>query len=87
MLYARSFILIRINWCRRQRMQACTEPEKDGWRAEEEGLRDALLKRDHSNHYRYSPPGVFERYSMGFEDGQALIRLACVERQLASSHH
>jgi hypothetical protein len=78
-------ILFRINWCRRQRTQAGTQPERDGWRAEEEGLRDALLKRDHTRQYRYYPSCVFERYAMGFEDGQALIRLSGVDRDLAPS--
>lgn len=78
-------ILARIEWCRRQRTQAHTEPALEGWRAEEEGLRDAFLRRDHTNHYRYSLPSVFMRYAMGFEDGQALIRLAWVDRHVATS--
>jgi hypothetical protein len=28
---------------------------------------------------------VFDRYEMGFEDGQALIRLAWVDRHVATS--
>lgn len=80
-----TFIAARIEWCRHQGTQARTEPELEGWRAEEEGLRDALLNRDHTNNYQYSPPGVFVRYAMGFQDGQALIRLAWVERHLATS--
>ena len=78
-------ILARIEWCRSQKMHAHTEPELEGWRAEEDGLRDALLHRDHTKLYRYSPPGVFVRYAMGFEDGQALIRLAWVERHFVTS--
>jgi hypothetical protein len=78
-------VVARIEWCQRQRMQACTEPELEGWRAEEEGLLDALLHRDHTKLYRYSPRGVFVRYAMGFEDGQALIRLAGVDQHLATS--
>jgi hypothetical protein len=78
-------VLARIEWCRRQRTQARTAPELEEWRAEEEGLLDAFLKRDHTNHYRYSSPSVFERYAMGLEDGQALIRLAWVDRHLATS--
>jgi hypothetical protein len=78
-------VVARIEWCRRQRIQACTDPELEGWRAEEAGLLDALLNRDHAKHYRYSPPGVFMRYAMGLEDGQALIRLAWVDRHLATS--
>ncbi len=84
MIVTNPSILARIEWCWWQSTQALTEPELDGWRAEAEGLRDALLNRDHMNHYRDSPPSVFERYVMGFEDGQALIRLAWVERHVAT---
>ena len=80
-----AFIMSRIEWCRQQRLQAHTQAELEGWHAEEEGLRDALLNRDHTKHYRYSPPVVFERYEMGFEDGRALIRLAWVDRHVATS--
>jgi hypothetical protein len=69
-------LLARIEWCREQRMQARTQAELEGWRAEEEGLLDALLGRDHTSHYRYSPPGLFERYAMGLQDGRSLVRLA-----------
>ena len=72
-------LLARIAWCRRQRRQAPTQREVDGWRAEEEGLRDALLKRDRTYQYRYSPSILFERYAMGLEDGRSLIRLGWVD--------
>jgi hypothetical protein len=78
-------VVARIEWCQRQRMQAGTEHELEGWRAEEEGLLDALLNRDHTNQYRYCPPDVFERYAIGLQDGQALIRLAWVDQHLATS--
>ena len=68
-------LVARIEWCRRQRRRATTQREVDGWCAEEEGLWDALLERDHTDQYRHSPPSVFERYAMGLEDGRALIRL------------
>ncbi len=71
-------VVFRIEWCQRQRTKAHTRPEDEGWRAEEEGLRDALLHRDHTKEYRNAPPGVFERYMLGFQDGQALIRAAWV---------
>ena len=71
-------VLCRIEWCRRQRTKAHTRPEDEGWRVEEEGLRDALLQRDHTKEYRNAPPGVFERYMLGFQDGQELIRAAWV---------
>lgn len=72
-------VLFRIEWCRRQRTNAATRPEHDEWRAEEEGLKDALLNRDHTNEYRNAGPGVLERYVQGFQDGQALIRAAWVD--------
>jgi hypothetical protein len=72
-------IHIRIAWCRQQRKQACSEPEFDAWRAEEDGLRDALLNMDHADNYRLSHPELFERYVMGFEDGTALLRASRVE--------
>ena len=68
-------LVVRIDWCRRQRGQARTQREVEGWCAEEEGLWDALLERDHTDQYRQSPPSVFERYAMGLDDGRALIRL------------
>lgn len=70
---------IRMAWCRQQREQAHSELECDGWRAEEDGLRDALLNMDHADNYRVSHPELFERYVMGFEDGTALLRAARVE--------
>jgi hypothetical protein len=82
-----SHIRSRIEWCRRQRIQARTQPELEGWRAEEEGLQDAILNRDHTNQYRYSPPDVFERYAMGLEDGRALICLARLDLYLAVGLH
>jgi hypothetical protein len=63
----------RIEWCRRQSMQACAPLEAAGWHAEEDGLWDALLNRDHTTQYQRCPPEVFKRYVMGFQDGQALI--------------
>jgi len=72
-------LVARIEWCRRQEMQARTEAELEGWCAEEEGLQDALLNRDCTDRYRYNPPAVFERYAMGLEDGRALLRAAWVE--------
>src|SRR5262249_8392405 len=40
--------IARIEWCRRHRRQAPTQREVEGWCAEEEGLWDALLERDHT---------------------------------------
>lgn len=69
---------IRIEWCQRQSAQARTEPEVDGWRAEADGLRDALMDSDHTDDYRLCPPAIFERYVLGFQDGTALLRAARV---------
>jgi hypothetical protein len=79
-------VKLRIAWCRRQRVKAVTDTEVEGWYAEEEGLRDALLHRDHTNEYRLSPPEVYERYVLGLQDGTALIRAAWLERTQASCH-
>ena len=68
----------RIEWCRRQSAQALTEPEMDGWRAEEDGLRDALMNSDHADDYRLCPPEIFRRYVLGFQDGTALLRASRV---------
>ena len=78
-------ITFRIVWCRRLRRQAPTRAEEEGWRAEEQGLRDALLTRDHSYHYRSQLPSVFDRYLLGFQDAQALIRMASMERHSAQA--
>ena len=64
----------RIEWCRRQSTQTCTPRERAGWQAEEEGLQDALLHRDHTTQYQQGPSGVFERYTMGLQYGQAVLR-------------
>ena len=78
------FIASRIAWCQRQKTQSSAELELEGWHAEEEGLRDALFNRDHTNQYRRFPRGVFERYLMGLQDGRAMIRIAglCPHRSI-----
>lgn len=85
MAYVTESIASRIAWCQRQKTQARARLELERWHAEEEGLRDALLNRDHTNQYRYCPPGVFERYLMGLQDGLALIRTAAVDQRHATS--
>ena len=75
-------ITVRIEWCRRQSAQARTEPEMDEWRAEADGLRDALMNTDHTNNYRLCPPEVLRRYVLGFEDGTALLRATRVQRMI-----
>ena len=79
MAYATISLTSRIEWCRRQSTQACAPREIAGWRAEAEGLQDALLHRDHTNQYQQQgPPSVFVRYVTGLQDGRALIRTAAV---------
>ena len=78
MAYTNESIASRIAWCQRQKTQTSAQPDLQGWHAEEEGLRDALLNRDHTNQYRNYPPDVFERYLMGLQDGRAMIRIAAV---------
>ena len=85
MAYLTESIASRIAWCRRQKRQARARLDFEGWHAEEEGLRDALLNRDHTNQYRYCPPGVFDRYVMGLQDGLAVIRAEAVEQHHATS--
>lgn len=75
MAYATNSIMARIEWCRSQRTQARGERETEEWHAEEEGLLDALLNADHSDKYRYSSTGIFERYTIGLQDGRALLRV------------
>lgn len=78
-------LTFRIAWCRQQMALADTEFELDGWRAEEDGLRDALLNNDHSDHYQLSPPEIFERYVRGFQDGTLLLRAARAEHMIHSA--
>jgi len=73
----------RIEWCRRQSMQARAPLERAGWQAEEEGLRDALLNNNHTYQYYQGPPGVFERYTMGLQYGREVLRTAAMSSQFA----
>lgn len=84
MAYVTNAIIARIHWCRSQRLEARTALELQEWRAEEEGLRDAILKIDHTDAYRQFPREVFERYTMGLQDGQMLIRYQSVSEDFAS---
>jgi hypothetical protein len=85
MAYATKSIASRIEWCRRQSTQAQTPLERVGWHAEEEGLRDALLNKNHTYQYQQGPPGVFERYAMGLQYGREVLRTAFVYHQFAPS--
>lgn len=73
-------VKMRIDWCRRQIEQARTAPEVDGWCAEEDGLRDALLNSDHTEDYRLCPPEIRQRYMLGLQDGMVLLRAAWIAR-------
>jgi len=87
MAYANKSITARIEWCQRQSTQACAPLETAGWRAEVEGLEDALLHRDHTNQYQQGSPSVFERYALGLQDGQAVLRAAAVLQHAAPPVH
>ena len=78
-------ISVRIEWCRRQSAQARTESETDGWRAEADGLRDALMDTDHTDSYQLCPPEVFKRYVLGFQDGTALLRATRVQHMVQAA--
>jgi len=87
MAYANKSITARIEWCQRQSTQACAPLEIAGWRADAEGLEDTLLHRDHTNQYQQGSPSVFERYALGLQDGQAVLRTAEVHHHGASPVH
>ena len=55
MAYATNAIVSRIAWCQQQEKLARTQFELEGWRAEEQGLRDALHYIDQRNQYRDCP--------------------------------
>jgi hypothetical protein len=78
-------VTFRIVWCRRQRAKARTKTELEAWHAEEQGLRDAVLHRDHVIKYWQRSPRILERYVLGFEDAKALMRAAQVTRFRPSS--
>ena len=87
MAYANKSITARIEWCRQQSTQTCAPLEIAEWRAEAEGLEDALLHRDHMNQYQQGSPSVFERYALGLQDGQAVLRAAAVHQHDAPPVH
>ena len=78
-------ITVRMEWCRKQSMLARTEPEVDGWSAEADGLRDALMNSDHTDAYRLCPPEILRRYVLGFQDGTAMLQAARVQRVHAAT--
>ena len=87
MAYANKSITARIEWCRQQSTQTCAPLEIAEWRAEAEGLEDALLHRDHMNQYQQGSPSVFERYALGLQDGQAVLCTAAGHQHDAPPVH
>jgi hypothetical protein len=83
MAYATKSLASRIEWCRRQSTQARTPLDRARWQAEEEGLRDALLNKNHTYQYQEGRPGVFERYAMGLQYGREVLRTAFVYHQFS----
>ena len=81
MAYVTRSITSRIEWCRRQSTQAHAPLEIAEWRAEAEGLEDALLHRDRTSLYQQGSSYVFVRYVTGLQDGKVLIRTAAVKRR------
>jgi len=85
MAYMTRSLTARIDWCRRQSTQACAPLEIAEWRAEAEGLEDALLHRDRTSLYQQGPSCVFVRYVTGLQDGRALSRTESVKRRAMSA--
>jgi hypothetical protein len=73
----RTCLIARIGFCHTQAMKAHTSQEAQEWRAEEQGLIDALLKRDCTYEYQ-NRPGLLERYVTGLNAGAVLIRAASI---------
>jgi hypothetical protein len=65
----------RIDWCRCQQLKTVTQDERDGWRAEEAGLMDALLGRDMTAFMKVKNRSQLPRYLCGLHDGQTLLSL------------
>jgi len=84
MAYTNKSIASRIEWCLRQSTQTCAPLEIAGWCAEAEGLQDALLDSDHTTQYQQRPTGVFARYTMGLQDGHAMMRTAGVVQHFST---
>lgn len=73
-------ITVRIEWCRQRSRQAPSELEADGWQAEADGLRDAVMRRDHSEDYRLCSSEIRERYLLGLQDGIAMLQATRVQQ-------
>jgi len=84
MIFDPNNIISRIEWCRlQQQLPSVMREEREGWRAEETGLVDALFGRDRAAVVREEHRSQFTRYQRGFEDGQALLRF----QQVNSRRH
>ncbi|OAI46333.1 hypothetical protein AYO43_06430 [Nitrospira sp. SCGC AG-212-E16] len=82
MIFDPNNIISRIEWCRLQQQLPSVMPEeREGWRAEETGLVDALFGRDRAAFVREEHRSQFTHYQRGFEDGQALLRFQQVNSQ------
>jgi hypothetical protein len=76
MTYQPDEIIARIEWCRlQQHLPSVTPEEREGWRAEEDGLVDALGNRERTAFMRKEYRSQFTRYQCGLEDGKALLRI------------
>ena len=80
-------LIARIEWCRRERAQARTQPDFDRWRAEEDGLWDAILDQNRMTQYQCYPTDVFERYAMGLHDGRVMLRVARMTQQVSTQSY
>jgi hypothetical protein len=77
MTYDPNNIISRIAWCRLlQQIRLLTLGERAGWRAEEDGLMDALFGRNRMASMRETHRAHLARYHCGLEDGMALLRFS-----------
>ena len=75
-------IISRIEWCRfQQQLPSVMREDREGWRAEDAGLVDALFGRDRIAFMRKEHRSQLTRYQRGFEDGHALLHFQQVNSQ------
>ena len=68
-------IISRVAWCRsQQELHSLTREERAGWRAEDDGLMDALFGRNRTTSMSENHRSQLTRYQCGLEDGIALLR-------------
>jgi hypothetical protein len=76
-IIARIHLMARIQWCRhQQQLHSVTRRERAGWRAEEDGLVDAVGSRDRTAFMQEKHCSQLTRYQCGLEDGKALLRFS-----------